>query len=101
MTYAPPKHKYLDASDALRIFDVWTGELKRTFPGGHQHVKKWPHFKWSHDDKYLATMKDDSVYVFETPVSSAFCTQLLSFTTFLLLDFHASGEKEHKNRQHP
>jgi len=67
VTYAPPKHKYLDASDALRIFDVWTGELKRTFPGGHQHVKKWPHFKWSHDDKYLATMKDDSVYVFETP----------------------------------
>lgn len=67
VTYAPPKSKYTDVTDAVKVWTVRTGELKRSFSAAGDAVKKWPHFKWSCDDKYFATLaKDDSIYIYET-----------------------------------
>jgi len=33
-------------SEAVRVWDVRTGEMKRAFPGGETNVKTWPYFKW-------------------------------------------------------
>lgn len=70
VTYAPPKSRYTaDAAEAIRIWDTRISDMKRAFPGGFGIVKAWPHFKWSHDDKYFASMRDDVISIYESEVS--------------------------------
>ncbi|VDO99458.1 unnamed protein product [Soboliphyme baturini] len=66
VTYAEPKNRYADASDALKIWDVRTGEMKRAFAFASHICKRWPCFKWSHDGSFFAALKDDVLSVYET-----------------------------------
>lgn len=69
VTYAPPKSRYTaDAAEAIRIWDTRIADMKRAFPGGFGVVKAWPHFKWSFDDKYFASMRDDVISIYESEV---------------------------------
>ena len=55
---------------ACKIFHIQTGELLRGFPLYPDGISKEdpaPPFLWSHDDKYLARMGKDLIYIYETP----------------------------------
>lgn len=58
--------------NAIKVFDVATGKLLRTFPLYPSGVTPEngnppPPFLWSHDDQYLARMGKDLISIFETP----------------------------------
>uniref|UniRef100_A0A8R1E1K4 Eukaryotic translation initiation factor 3 subunit B n=1 Tax=Caenorhabditis japonica TaxID=281687 RepID=A0A8R1E1K4_CAEJA len=64
VTYAAPEEteKWWDCEkDSLRIWDVRTGELKKSFSTfeltGRTQLPTWPFFKWSFDEKYFACLK--------------------------------------------
>lgn len=46
------------------IWDIRTGQEKRVFLSDGQHFSM---FRWSHDDKYVAQMKENAILVYETP----------------------------------
>ncbi len=45
VTYAAPKSKWVMTPDAIKVFELKTGELKRAFPAGVTSTFTWPHFK--------------------------------------------------------
>jgi len=47
------------------VWDSRTGKKLRGFLGAN--TSQWPVLKWSHDDKYLARIGEDSISVYETP----------------------------------
>ncbi|CAG0900020.1 unnamed protein product [Darwinula stevensoni] len=47
---------------AVIIWDVLTGQRKRSF-----HAGIWPILRWSHDDQYFARCSQDMLSVYETP----------------------------------
>ena len=55
--------------ECLMIFDVRSGKKLRGFAGGYSLTKqkRWPIFKWSPNDKYVARLGQDSISVYETP----------------------------------
>jgi translation initiation factor 3 subunit B len=73
-----PQENYLltsnnskDDPNAIKIFDVATGELLRTFPlypigVAPENGTPAPPFLWSHDDQYFARMGKDLISIFET-----------------------------------
>jgi translation initiation factor 3 subunit B len=67
VTYSIPRNRYMEPVDAIRIWNVRTGEMKRAFPGGDSSVKTWPYFKWSCGDEYFAVTKGESIYIYEMP----------------------------------
>eukprot|EP01114_Cavostelium_apophysatum_P022468 TRINITY_DN813_c0_g1_i1.p1 TRINITY_DN813_c0_g1~~TRINITY_DN813_c0_g1_i1.p1 ORF type:complete len:699 (-),score=236.33 TRINITY_DN813_c0_g1_i1:74-2059(-) len=48
------------------VWDVRSGKKLRGFLSGG-HTGSWPLFKWSHDDKFLARIGEDSISVYEAP----------------------------------
>jgi translation initiation factor 3 subunit B len=68
VTYAQDDYGRFD--NTLRVFDVFTGEQKKSFqpsgPTGSGRICDWPFLKWSHDEKYFAfnRAKGDSVNVY-------------------------------------
>ncbi|CAI4225753.1 unnamed protein product [Auanema sp. JU1783] len=63
VTYANPTEKmhWGNDDDCLRIWDVRTGELLKTFSlyalTNRNQLPFWPFFQWSHDEKYFACLK--------------------------------------------
>ncbi|CAD5212047.1 unnamed protein product [Bursaphelenchus okinawaensis] len=60
-----------DMTNSLRIFDVFTGELKKTFSPSNQGqgaVNSWPFIKWSHDEKYFGFCrpKGNTIFIYDT-----------------------------------
>uniref|UniRef100_A0A5S6QXC5 Eukaryotic translation initiation factor 3 subunit B n=1 Tax=Trichuris muris TaxID=70415 RepID=A0A5S6QXC5_TRIMR len=67
VTFSDPKGQGQDLSDCLKIWDTRTGDLKRVFPYMPNICKLWPYLKWSHDSKYFAFVRDDTLSIYETP----------------------------------
>lgn len=63
----------LEDSECIVVWDVRTGQKLQTFPfinsSSTDSTKNfiWPFFKWSYDDKYLAYLNDNCIFVYETP----------------------------------
>lgn len=72
VTYACGQSNVRDNENCLRIFDVFTGEMKKAFsPSGKSasnRVHEWPFVKWSHDEKYFAfcRLRGNCINVFNT-----------------------------------
>lgn len=74
VTYAPPESRWADDTNALRVFDVQSGEMRRGFSLLHQQgdsgnqLPCWPYLQWSSDEKYVACPKPggNGISVFET-----------------------------------
>ncbi|KAL7297840.1 hypothetical protein TKK_0008872 [Trichogramma kaykai] len=49
----------------LSMWDILTGQKKRSFDVKGPSI--WPIFKWSHDDKYVACMAENTLCIYETP----------------------------------
>lgn len=65
-TYCPMlENKSKDEPQDIIIWDILTGKRKRGFHCDNATV--WPVFKWSHDGRYFARIKDDLLQVYETP----------------------------------
>lgn len=71
-----PQEKYLvtwsnevpeDPNDpqSIIVWDVRSGQKLRGFAGGP--VALWPIFKWSHDDKYVARLGEDTISIYAAP----------------------------------
>lgn len=68
-----------DVGNMIAIWEVLTGQLKRTFPmpedpsqgeeaGAPRQTVVWPMFKWSGDERYVArVIPDQAISVYETP----------------------------------
>ena len=58
VTYACGPPSMRDNENCLRIFDIFTGEMKKAFsPSGKStsnRLHEWPFVKWSNDEKYFA-----------------------------------------------
>jgi translation initiation factor 3 subunit B len=56
VTYAIPrrKNRWAPTPEAYKIWEIQTGELKRSFPSV-KSLNTWPYFKWSHDDKFFSS----------------------------------------------
>ena len=68
VTYSRDAQRH-DTENCLRIFDVFTGEMKKAFsPAGHSRLHDWPFLKWSHDEKYFAFCrpKGNTLNIFDT-----------------------------------
>lgn len=50
----------------LIIWDIRTGQEKRSFPPPDEYVT-WPIFRWSKDDRFFARLGPDMLSVYETP----------------------------------
>ena len=61
---------------AVIIWDVLTGQRKRSF-----HAGIWPILRWSYDDQYFARCSQDMLSVYETPVSRLFFS-VISMSAF-------------------
>lgn len=71
MTYACDERHPIENEQSLRIYDTFTGELKKTFSPSHQGsgtVNSWPFFKWSHDEQYFGFCrpKANSIFIYDT-----------------------------------
>ena len=71
VTYArDEEHHGGDLENCLRIFEVATGEEKRSFSPsqGSVRVHDWPFFKWSYNEKYFAFCrpKGNAINVYDT-----------------------------------
>lgn len=69
VTYSRENHG--DGENCLRIFDVFTSELKKSFsPSGQSaaRIHDWPFFKWSYNEYYFAFCrpKGNTINVYET-----------------------------------
>ncbi|KAE9548703.1 hypothetical protein FO519_008085 [Halicephalobus sp. NKZ332] len=70
VTYAQDDYGRFD--NTLRVFDVFTGELKKSFqpsgPTGSGRIHDWPFLKWSYDEKYFAfcRAKGDCINIYNT-----------------------------------
>lgn len=71
VTYSCDDRRDADTTNSLRIFDVFTGECKKTFSPSSQGsgaVTSWPFFKWSHDEKYFGFCrpKGNNVFIYDS-----------------------------------
>lgn len=79
ITYAQDDYGRFD--NTLRVFDTFTGELKKTFQptgsSGSGRIYDWPFLKWSHDEKYFAfcRVKGNCINIYNTEIFS-FETQI-------------------------
>ncbi|CAB3224414.1 unnamed protein product [Arctia plantaginis] len=64
VTFSPTGDRGEDKK--LIIWDIRTGQEKRSFPPPDEYVT-WPVFRWSKDDKYFARLGADMLSVYETP----------------------------------
>lgn len=64
VTFSPTGDRGEDKK--LIIWDIRTGQEKRSFPPPDEYVT-WPVFRWSKDDKYFARLGPDMLSVYETP----------------------------------
>ncbi|CAG9093895.1 unnamed protein product [Plutella xylostella] len=64
VTFSPSGERGDDKK--LIIWDIRTGQEKRSFPPPDEYVT-WPIFRWSKDDKYFARLGADMLSVYETP----------------------------------
>jgi len=61
-----------DDEQAIKVFNIQTGKLLRTFPLYPNKIERKedtppPPFQWSHDDAYLARMGKDLISIYSTP----------------------------------
>ncbi|XP_055386757.1 eukaryotic translation initiation factor 3 subunit B [Condylostylus longicornis] len=80
VTYGPlPKNQ-----QNIIIWDIRSGQEKRSFVS--ENMSSMSMFKWSHDDKYVATMGTNVIHIYETPsfylldMKSIKIPQLMSFS---------------------
>uniref|UniRef100_A0A914HAV1 Eukaryotic translation initiation factor 3 subunit B n=1 Tax=Globodera rostochiensis TaxID=31243 RepID=A0A914HAV1_GLORO len=71
VTYACDQNSNRDNENCLRIFEVFTGELKKAFSPSLRSAGRlhdWPFLKWSHDEKFFAfcRLRGNCVNVFST-----------------------------------
>ncbi|KAI6228253.1 Eukaryotic translation initiation factor 3 subunit B [Aphelenchoides besseyi] len=71
VTYSCDDKFSSDTENSLRIFDVFTGECKKSFSPSHQGsgvVHSWPFFKWSFDEAYFGFCrpKGNNIFVYDT-----------------------------------
>lgn len=66
-----PQEQYLvtystiPSGQKIVIWDIRTGQEKRVFTSeGLHHLYM---FRWSHDDKYVARMEDNAIFIYDTP----------------------------------
>lgn len=64
VTFSPLPDTASDPQSII-IWDVRTGAKKRAFQCGDN--SRWPIFKWSHDGKYFARIRDEAISIYETP----------------------------------
>ncbi|CAH2036962.1 unnamed protein product, partial [Iphiclides podalirius] len=64
VTFSPSSDRGDDKK--LIIWDIRTGQEKRSFPPPDEYVT-WPIFRWSKDDKFFARLGADVLSVYETP----------------------------------
>uniref|UniRef100_A0A2A4IW91 Eukaryotic translation initiation factor 3 subunit B n=1 Tax=Heliothis virescens TaxID=7102 RepID=A0A2A4IW91_HELVI len=64
VTFSPTGDRGEDKK--LIIWDIRTGQEKRSFPPPDEYVT-WPVFRWSKDDRYFARLGQDVLSVYETP----------------------------------
>ncbi|XP_043566987.1 eukaryotic translation initiation factor 3, subunit Ba [Chiloscyllium plagiosum] len=72
-----------DDPQAIIIWDVLTGQKKRGFHC--ESSAHWPIFKWSHDGKFFARMTQDTLSIYETPVSISVNWENLKMKTFAFM----------------
>ncbi|KAM3959211.1 eukaryotic translation initiation factor 3 subunit b [Aphomia sociella] len=65
VTFSPSSERGND-DKKLIIWDIRTGQEKRTFPPPEEYVT-WPIFRWSKDDRFFARLGPDMLSVYETP----------------------------------
>ncbi|KAL3090270.1 hypothetical protein niasHS_006722 [Heterodera schachtii] len=71
VTYACDQNSTRDNENCLRIFEVFTGELKKAFSPSLRSAGRlhdWPFLKWSHDEKFFAfcRLRGNCVNIFST-----------------------------------
>ncbi|KAI1699212.1 eukaryotic translation initiation factor eIF2A domain-containing protein [Ditylenchus destructor] len=71
VTYAREERRAGDGENCLRIFDVFTGEMKKSFsPAGQgsARIHDWPFFKWCHNEEFFAFCrpKGNTINVYQT-----------------------------------
>jgi hypothetical protein len=71
VTYACDERRMSESENSLRIFDVFTGECKKSFSPSHQGsgiVLSWPFFKWSYDEQYFGfcRSKGNNIFIYDT-----------------------------------
>ncbi|CAH0723203.1 unnamed protein product, partial [Brenthis ino] len=64
VTFSPNSDRGDDKK--LIIWDIRTGQEKRSFPPPDEYVT-WPIFRWSKDDRFFARLGVDVLSVYETP----------------------------------
>ncbi|XP_047529495.1 eukaryotic translation initiation factor 3 subunit B [Vanessa atalanta] len=64
VTFSPNSDRGDDKK--LIIWDIRTGQEKRSFPPPEEYVT-WPIFRWSKDDRFFARLGADMLSVYETP----------------------------------
>ncbi|CAB9518604.1 factor 3 subunit B [Seminavis robusta] len=85
-TYLLTNNERREDPAAIKIYNVATGLLLRTFPLYPDNFPQDgppPPFLWSHDDKYLARMGNGLISIFETPTM-----RLLDKKSLLAPDIH-------------
>jgi len=55
---------------AIIIWCVRSGQMKRSFSCERSHALAWPYFKWNFDDKYFARLAADQLLVYDTETFS-------------------------------
>ncbi|KAI6242660.1 Eukaryotic translation initiation factor 3 subunit B [Aphelenchoides fujianensis] len=71
VTYSSDEKVNAHTENSLRIFDVFTGECKKSFSPSQQGsgvVHSWPFFKWSHDEAHFGFCrpKGNNIYIYDT-----------------------------------
>lgn len=67
VTITPPKSKYTESMDAIKVWSIKTGELRRAFSAKADTFKRSLRFKWSFDDQYIATLgRENTLCIYET-----------------------------------
>ena len=70
ITYARDERRPTDQDNCLCIFDVFTGEKRKSFsPAGRGvRIPEWPFIKWSFDEKYFAFCRPrgNSICIYDT-----------------------------------
>lgn len=71
MSYSCNDRQTGDTENALRIFDTFTGESKKTFSPSNQNssgVHSWPFFKWSADEQFFGFCrpKGNNIFIYDT-----------------------------------
>ncbi|KRY02007.1 Eukaryotic translation initiation factor 3 subunit B [Trichinella pseudospiralis] len=66
ITFSAPKYENFDSSNSVIVWEIFSGDKKRSFPLTPNMIRPWPYYKWSYDGKFLATLKDETLCIYET-----------------------------------